>query len=125
MRNQDVALLKYLVKPLAITQKTYDLIQWYVPILNRLPRDQKYLLGNRMIAGMYDVLEGLLAAQFAQEKLALLTPLNLRLDVLRMQTKMLLDFALIDAKRYEYASQRLNEIGYALGSWIKQQRSVR
>ena len=113
----------YRMKPLAITQKTYDLIQWFVPILNRLPRDQKYLLGNRMIAGMYDVLEGLLAAQFAQEKLSLLTPLNLRLDVLRMQTKMLLDFALIDAKRYEYASQRLNEIGYALGSWIKQQRN--
>ena len=125
MRHQDVALLKYLVKPLAITQKTYDLIQWYVPILNRLPRDQKYLLGNRMIAGMYDVLEGLLAAQFAQEKLSLLTPLNLRLDVLRMQTKMLLDFALIDAKRYEYVSERLNEIGYALGSWIKQQRSLK
>ena len=113
------------MKPLAITQKTYDMIQWYVPILNRLPRSHKHLLGDRMIAGLYDLLEGLLEAQFAHEKLSLLTPLNLRLDVLRMQTKMLLDFALIDAKRYEYASQRLNEIGYALGSWIKQQRSFK
>ncbi|MCL1472927.1 four helix bundle protein [Argonema antarcticum A004/B2] len=26
---------------LAIIQKTYDLIKWYVPILNRLPRDHK------------------------------------------------------------------------------------
>ena len=110
------------MKPLAITQKTYDLIQWYVPILNRLPRDHKFLLGDRMITGLYDLLEGLLAAQFAHDKLAILTPLNLRLDVLRMQTHMLLDFALIEAKRYEYASGLLNEIGYALGSWIKQQQ---
>ena len=26
---------------LPIIQKTHDLIQWYVPILNRLPRDHK------------------------------------------------------------------------------------
>ncbi|SKB15083.1 hypothetical protein PL11201_690104 [Planktothrix sp. PCC 11201] len=25
---------------LPIIQKTYDLIKWYVPILNRLPRDR-------------------------------------------------------------------------------------
>ena len=32
---------------LPIIQKTYDLIQWYVPLLNRLPRDHKFLLGDR------------------------------------------------------------------------------
>ena len=30
---------------LPIIQKTYDLIKWYVPILNQLPRDQKFQLG--------------------------------------------------------------------------------
>jgi len=29
---------------LPIIQKTYDLIKWYVPILNRLPRDHKYVV---------------------------------------------------------------------------------
>jgi len=29
------------VNELPIIQRTYDLIRWYVPILNRLPRDQK------------------------------------------------------------------------------------
>ena len=28
---------------LPVIQKTYDLIKWYVPILNRLPRDHKFL----------------------------------------------------------------------------------
>ena len=44
---------------LPIVQKTYDLIKWYVPILNRLPRNHKYLLGDRIITGLYDFLEGL------------------------------------------------------------------
>ena len=36
---------------LPVIQKNYDLIKWYVPILNRLPRDHKFLLGGRIIAG--------------------------------------------------------------------------
>jgi hypothetical protein len=31
------------MQDLPIIQKTYDLIKWYVPILNRLPRDHKFL----------------------------------------------------------------------------------
>ncbi len=32
---------------LPVIQKTYDFIQWYVPILNRLPRHHKFTLGAR------------------------------------------------------------------------------
>jgi hypothetical protein len=39
-------------KELPIIQQTYDLILWYVPLLNRLPRDHKFLLGDR-IAHVY------------------------------------------------------------------------
>jgi hypothetical protein len=107
---------------LPIIQKTYDLIQWYVPILNRLPRDHKFLLGDRIVTGLYDVLEGLIRARYAQDKLPQLESLNSRLDILRYQTRLLLDFDLIATKRYEYAGQLLNSIGTDLGGWIKQQR---
>ena len=36
---------------LPIIQKTYDFTLWFVPILNRLPRDHKFGLGSRMIQG--------------------------------------------------------------------------
>ena len=88
---------------LPIIQKTYDLILWYVPILNRLPRDHKFTLGNRMITGLYDLLENLLAARYTQEKLPLLEPLNARLNVLRYQTRLLLDLKLVSVRCYEYA----------------------
>lgn len=48
---------------LPIIQKTYDLIQWYVPILNRLPRDHKFVLGDRITTGLYDLLDGLIQAR--------------------------------------------------------------
>lgn len=110
------------MQDLPIIQKTYDLIQWYVPILNRLPRDHKLLLGNRIITGLYDLLEALIVVRYAQEKLGQLESLNSHLDILRYQTRLLLDFKLMSEQRYEYAGKLINAIGTDLGGWIKQQR---
>ena len=46
-----------MIEELPIIQKTYDVVLWYVPILNRLPRDHRFMLGDRMIHGLYEVLE--------------------------------------------------------------------
>ena len=110
---------------LPVIQKTYDFIQWYVPILNRLPRNHKFTLSDRIITKLYDLLEGLIEARYACEKLQKLEQLNSKLDILRYQTRMLLDFKLISFHRYQYASKQLNSIGGDLGGWIKQQKKVR
>ena len=110
------------MKQLPIIQKTYDLVKWYVPILNRLPRDHKFLLGDRIITNLYDLLEGLILAQYRKDKLSQLRTLNGRLDLIRHQTRLLLDFELISAQRYKYACQLINAIGVELGGWIRQQK---
>jgi hypothetical protein len=107
---------------LPIIQKTYDLIKWYVPILDRLPRTHRFILGDRIICGLYDLLEGLIDARYDQHKLPKLERLNSRLEILRHQTRLLLDFELIAVQRYEFAGKALNAIGTDLGGWIKQQR---
>jgi hypothetical protein len=110
------------MQDLPIIQKTYDLIKWYVPIINRLPRRHRFGLGDRMIAILYELLEGLILARYAQEKLAQLENLNAKLDILRHQTRLLFDFQQFDERRYEYAGQLINEIGNELGGWMRQQR---
>lgn len=107
---------------LPIIQKTYDLIKWYVPILNRLPRDHKFQLGDRIVAGLYELLEMLILARYQSSKLAQLQKTNSKLDVLRHQTRLLLDFELVSHKRYQHASRLLYTIGTELGSWIQQQQ---
>jgi hypothetical protein len=42
---------------------------------------------------------------------------------LRFQTRLLRDFKLIDAQRYERASKLINAVGTDLGSWIRQQKA--
>ena len=106
---------------LPIIQKTYDLIKWYVPLLNKLPRDHRFQLGERIVSGLYDLLEGLVLARYQRDKLPQLQQLNSKLDVLRYQTRLLLDFDLLSHKRYQYVGQLINGIGVELGGWIKQQ----
>jgi len=45
--------LKTTPPELPIIQMICDLILLYIPILNRLPRDHKFLLGDRLIGRLY------------------------------------------------------------------------
>ena len=110
---------------LPIIQKTYDLIKWYVPILNRLPRDYRFELGSRIIQELYDLLDKLILARYTRAgRVEQLQALNPRLQILRYQTRMLMDFQLISMKRYEYTHRQINAIGTDLGGWIRQQQTA-
>nr|WP_299491462.1 hypothetical protein [Acaryochloris sp. IP29b_bin.137] len=37
------------MEELPIIQKVFDLIKWYIPILNRLPKTHRFGLGERMV----------------------------------------------------------------------------
>lgn len=110
------------MRELPIIQTTYDFIKWYVPLLNRLPRDHKFALGDRMVASLYETMEKLIEARYAPQKLDILLPLRSKLDILRYQTRLLFDFKLVNITRYENASRQIEEIGKQLSGWIQQQQ---
>ena len=107
------------MKELSIIQKTYDLIKYIVPIITRFPKTHKFTLGQRLTNKIYDLLEGLIEAKYAHRKLEKLNTLNIKLNIIRYQIRMLLDFDLINLKRYKYLNNLLDEIGNELGAWIK------
>jgi hypothetical protein len=107
---------------LPVIQKTYDLIKWYIPIINRMPKQHKFGLGDRITLFLYQLLEDLIIARYAKDKIALLENLNAKLAVLRHQSRLLLDFDLVEENRYIYINTQLHEIGNEIGGWLKQQR---
>ena len=111
---------------LPVIQKVYDLIKWYVPILNRLPRNHRFGLGERMIAQLYEMLEGLIQARYlSKNRVYRLEVVNTNLDILRYQTRLLLEFELISNQRYHHAGKQLRAIGQEVGGWLKHQRTSR
>ena len=110
------------MEELPIIQKTYDLILWYAPHINKWPRDTKFILGDRIQNALYDLLETLITARYDPQRLAILQKTNARLDTLRFLTRLSRDLKIMDIRRYEYASKAMVDIGRDLGGWIKQQK---
>ena len=82
------------------------------------------MLGDRITTVLYEILDELLIARYSSPKLTQLKSSNIKLEILRYQTRLLFDFNLISTDRYEYIQRLLNEIGLDLGGWIKQQEKL-
>ena len=104
---------------LLVIQKLYDYLIWVSPIINRLPRDKKYTIGDRLLNRLYDVLEDLIKAKYrSRNKLELLERANVGLEIVRFYQRLILSDNLWDRKRYQFASKSVNEIGILLGKWV-------
>jgi hypothetical protein len=112
------------VAELPILEATLELIRWFIPILHCLPRQQRFGLGDRLIANLYELMEQLALARFQRERLPILEPLAGRLHLIQLQTRLLHEFNLIDLRRYEHASRLIAAIGRQLSGWLSQQRQA-
>ena len=102
--------------------KLYDLILWIVPVLEKYPKGQKYLVGDRIETMLLDVMELIVQAAYTRNKAPLLYSANLKIETLRHLIRLSRDLKLISVKKYEYASRELNEVGAEIGGWLKYAR---
>ena len=61
----------------------YQFLLWLLPTLDKLPRKQKFLLGDRIETAALDVLDSLIAATYTRGRDRMLNDANLGLERLR------------------------------------------
>ena len=91
------------------------MLLWLVPTVERFPRAQKFLLGDRIQATALDVLDALIAATFTLARIGHLTAANLGLERMRVLLRLANDLRILDNRRYEHAA-RLIDGGYCAGA---------
>jgi len=104
---------------LIIITKAFDLAREMTRRTQKLPRDLKFVLGDRMLTTTYDVLDLLIEAKYSAQKRPILTKTNLALERLRFQVRLCAEEKLISMKQYEFIANLINEIGRMLGGWLK------
>ncbi|MEQ1744238.1 MAG: diversity-generating retroelement protein Avd [Saprospiraceae bacterium] len=104
-----------------ILLKSYDLLKSAVPMINRLPRNQKFTFGDRLQNHLSDLLEALIEALFSPpaEKRPILQAVNLRLEKIRFLFRLGHDLGLYDTATWMAFAQRVDEIGRMTGGWLK------
>ena len=97
----------------------YQFLLWLVPTVEKFPRSQKFLLGDRMQGTALDVMERLIDATYSRERRAALAAANLGIEKLRFLFRMASDLRYLDLRRYEHAARSLDEVGRLVGGWRK------
>lgn len=97
----------------------YDFLLYLIPQLSKYPRDQKFLLGDRIETLALDILDDFIVAYYSKQKIERLRDANLKLERLRYLIRLSHDLKLISNKRYGVISNKINEIGGTAGNWIK------
>jgi len=97
----------------------YRFLMWLVPTIEKFPRSQKFLLGDRIQTTALDVLEFLVEATYTRDRKNHLARANLGIEKLRFFFRLAADLTYLDRRRYEHAARALDEIGRLVGGWAK------
>lgn len=104
---------------LPIFQKSYELLKWIYSSVLQFPKAEKYALGQKIKLAVMDFLDQIIRANGARKKLPHLEEASQLLEILRIHIRLAYDLSLINLKRYELLSGKINEIGRMLGGWRK------
>src|ERR1039457_1085882 len=99
-----------------VLTRTDDFIKWFLPKIEKFPRNYKFLFGDRLGEIQFDVLENLIEAYYRKEKLANLREANIGLEKLRHLLQNSTEMRLLSFDQLEYATRSLNQIGSMIGS---------
>jgi hypothetical protein len=105
----------------AVVLKAYGLLKYAIPLLSKLPRDQKYVLGDRVEVRILEVLENIILAYYSPraEKGPILQRVNIQLEQLRYLVRLLHDMQYISHDKYGHVAQAIDEVGRMCGGWRK------
>ena len=102
-----------------ILTKLHDLLIYLIPQLNKFPRDQKFVLGDRIETQVLDVQESCLRAYYGRDKRGHLLEANLQLEVTRHLVRLAHGLKLLSTHTYGVLAAKLDEVGRMLGGWVK------
>ena len=107
-------------KDLSVVTRTYDFIVWMMDRVDKFPRNYRFLLGDRLLGGLLDVLEFLIQARYSpKERLPLLQKVNFSLQKLRYLLRLAKDKQLMSLKSYEFGAKSMDELGREVGGWAQ------
>jgi len=105
-----------------IVEKMYELNDWLLRKVSKFPKDQRFILGERLANKGLGIQEKLIEAALlkkGKEKAGVLNEVNLELEQFRYLLRLASDQKCMSHKSWFFCSNNLLEIGKMLGGWIK------
>ncbi len=113
-------------KELVIFTQTYDLLTWLLPQCERFPKNQRFVVTQRLQAAALDFQEAIFEAnaRSGSRRLEHLQAADAHLNKLRLYLRLSRQWNWLSSGQYEHASRLVASVGKLLGGWIKQTQSA-
>jgi hypothetical protein len=112
---------------LILFQKIYDFLLWLYPLINRIPKSHRLVLGKHLEEiGLNLLLLSVKANKIRNEgRLAVQLQISDELDKLRILIRLTKDMRFMSISQYQHAAEKINEIGKILSGWINSGKKIR
>lgn len=104
-----------------ILLRTYELLKFMIGVIKNFPRNQKFLIADRMQNLISDLLELYIEAYYSRNasKKAKLLQANILLEKLRYYVRLCYELDFYNSTKYAAIMEKIQEIGRMTGGWIK------
>jgi len=106
---------------LPIIQKIYDFYRELYLTVEKMPKKDKYTLGEKMQSATLNLTELLISAGYEEKikKTIYLDRAAVKLDLIKILVRLGQDLKAVPTNKYLSLEEKLQEIGRMLGGWIK------
>ena len=108
-------------KELTLIPKSEKYIQYMLEIIMKLPRTEKFSIGNEYKQSMYKMLENILMLSkvIDTEKINYIKVIDAQLNVQRILLRIMYKNKWIDEKKFNYVIELIYELGKIIGGLLK------
>jgi hypothetical protein len=103
----------------------HQLLLWLIPLIDQLPRQRRFTLGERIERHSLHVLQLLTQAAYQRNKAQMLEEANAELAVVRHLWRLTFELKHIALPRYQHGAKQINHIGQQIGAWKKAHEKAR
>ncbi len=110
-----------MVEEMIIFTRTYDFISWLLPLAEKFPRSQRFVITQRLQNAALNFQETILEANVLRGALRAekLRVADAELRKVRLYLRLCEKWKWINAGQYRHVSEMVAEIGKLLGGWLK------
>ncbi len=108
-------------KELTLIPKAEQYIQYMLELIMKLPRTEKFSIGNEYKLSMYKMLEEILLLSKIpdEDKLRIINRIDARFNTQRILLRIMYKNRWVDERRFNYIIEHIYEMGKIIGGLVK------
>ena len=114
------------IEKLVIFQKIYDFLLWLYPLVNKIPKSHRLVLGRIIEEEGIKILLLSIQANKIRDETRKIVQIQIsdELDKLRILIRLTKDLRFMSITQYQHAAEKINEIGKILYGWMNPKKTV-